>query len=415
VRLSIPRGLKAASPVEPLDRARQILAETDVLTGERESDRFAAARLIYNTLVDDGVDNELALSVVDTAVDDLIGFGPLELLIRDADVTEIMVNGPEEVWVEKGGCLSKSEICFRDAEHVRVVLDRLLRATGRRIDEGVPLVDARLWDGSRLNAVLAPVAVGGPLITIRRAAARRLAVADLVRGRSISREMAAFLHACVEGRANILVSGGAGTGKTTLLAALAALVPGEQRIVTIEDVCELRIDHPHVVSQECRPGGVEGAAAIETRDLLRNSLRMRPDRLIVGEVRGPEAGELVQAMNTGHSGSMGTVHSNTAADAVDRIQAMTSLAWPAISGDVLQRWIAAALDVVVHCERAADGSRRVQSVMSVDFDGEQICMTPIFRAQDDGFTACGEVPSRCLQRMAHHGVEFPPSLFDVAA
>jgi len=415
MRLPISRPSKSTALVEPLDRARQILAETDILTGERESDRFAAARLIYNTLVNDGVDNESALSVVDAAVDDLIGFGPLETLIRDADVTEIMVNGPGEVWIEKSGCLARSQTCFRDSEHVRVVLDRLLRATGRRIDEGIPLVDARLWDGSRLNAVLAPVAVDGPLITIRRATSRRLAVTDLVRGGSLSREMAAFLHACVEGRANILVSGGAGTGKTTLLAALAALVPAEQRIVTIEDVCELRIDHPHVVAQECRPGGVEGASAIETRDLLCNSLRMRPDRLIVGEVRGPEAGELVQAMNTGHSGSMGTVHSNTAADAIDRIQAMTSLAWPAISGDVLQRWIAAALDVVVHCERAADGSRRVQSVASVDFDGQQIRITPVFTAQEEGFSACGEVPMRCLQRMAYYGVDFPPDLFGAAA
>jgi pilus assembly protein CpaF len=414
MKLPVFHALKTASSLKPLDRARQVLAETDVLTGDRDRDRAAAAHLIYNALVGDGVDTDEILSVVDSAVDDLIGFGPLEDLIRDADVTEIMVNGPADVWVEKHGCLGKSNVGFRDAEHIRVVLDRLLRATGRRIDEGVPLVDARLWDGSRLNAVLSPVAVGGPLITIRRSPARRLGVGDLVRGGAISREMAAFLHACVQGRANILVSGGAGTGKTTMLAALAALVPERQRIVTIEDVSELRIDHPHAVAQECHPGGVEGAAAIEMRDLLRNSLRMRPDRLIVGEVRGPEAGELVQAMNTGHSGSMGTVHSNTAADAVDRLQAMTSLAWPAISGDVLQRWIASALDVVVHCERAGDGSRRVQSVVSVDMEGGRLQIKPIFVAGAEGFVPSGEIPGRCLERMAHHGVEFPVTVFAVA-
>jgi pilus assembly protein CpaF len=415
MRTLFHRTMRTAATTEPLERARQILADTDVLTGDRDLDRSAAAHLIYDTLAGDGVESGEILSVVDAAVDDMIGFGPLEDLIRDAEVTEIMVNGPDRVWVEKGGRLEPSDAVFRDAEHLRVVLDRLMRTTGRRVDEGVPLVDARLWDGSRLNAVLAPVAVGGPLITIRRSPAHRLSIGDLVHGGALSREMAAFLHACIQGRANVLVSGGAGTGKTTMLAALAALVPGEQRIVAIEDVCELRIDHPHAVSQECRPGGLEGAAAVEMRDLLRNSLRMRPDRLLVGEVRGPEAGELVQAMNTGHSGSMGTVHSNTAADAIDRIQAMTSLAWPAISGDVLQRWIASALDVVVHCERSGDGSRRVQSVVSVEQRGDRLHVAPVFVAGAQGFAATGEVPRRCLQRMAHHGVDFPTGVFGAAS
>ena len=396
-------------------RYRERLIESPQLTGRHDDDRIAATELINGWLAADGVSAPERQRLLDPLVDDLVGFGPLELLFADADVTEVMVNGTDNIWVEVDGIMTRTETHFRDSQHLRTVVDRLLLGSGRRLDEGSPRVDARLADGGRLNAVLPPVAVGDPLITIRRPPRTRLDLGELLQRGAMSQQMAAFLHAAVLGRANMLICGGAGTGKTTVLAALAGLAPEGERLVVIEDVSELVISHPHVVSQECRPGGVEGVTPIGVRELVRNSLRMRPDRLVVGEVRGAEAGEMVQAMNTGHAGSMASIHANSAADALDRLEAMLALAWPAIAAPVLRRWIVGAVDVVVHCERDGAGRRRIGSIAAVDSEHGVDDLMALFVGRGDRFSASGEVPRRCLERMAYHGTVFPPRLFADAA
>ena len=336
---------------------------------------------------------------------DLCGAGPLEPLLADTRITEIMVSGPHRIHVEVDGRIVPSDLAFRDGHHLRAVIERLVAAAGQRLDEAAPTVDAVLPDGSRLNAVLPPVAVDGPHLTIRRANQRRPGFADLVRQGSLPRAVAAFLHAAVDGRCNLLVSGGTGAGKTTLLAALCALVSPDQRIVTIEDVAELRIDHPHVAAQQCRLGAAGAVAEVDMRALVRNTLRMRPDRIVVGEVRGAEAGDMVAAMNTGHPGSMGTVHANSALDALSRVEAMLALAHPAQSMLTLRSWVATAIDVVVHCERDARGHRAVTEVVAVgDVGPEAVYIAasepPVLRRP----------PDRCLDRMSRHGVDFAPTL-----
>jgi pilus assembly protein CpaF len=336
---------------------------------------------------------------------DLCGTGPLEPLLADERVTEIMVNGARPIHVEIDGRLVVTDLRFRDAHHLRSVVERLVAVAGRRLDDASPTADAVLPDGSRLNAVLPPIAVEGPHLTIRRPRARALHLSDLVQSGSVSRPLAAFLHAAVVGRCNVLVSGGTGAGKTTLLAALCALVPAEQRIVTIEDVAELRIEHPHVVAQQCRDAISPSVAAVDMRALVRNTLRMRPDRIVVGEVRGPEAAEMLAAMNTGHPGSMSTVHANSALDALSRVESMLAVAWPSLSLPTLHKWVTTAVDVVVHCERDAAGTRAVAQIVALDDAGPH-------SVHDAGDDACvlRRPPARCLDRMARHGVDFPPEL-----
>jgi pilus assembly protein CpaF len=341
------------------------------------------------------------LSAPETVVE-MLGLGPLATLLADARVTEIMVNGPNSIHVEVDGRLVPSGVCFRDEAQLRSVVERLLAGTGRRLDECSPTVDAMLADGTRLNAVVPPVAAHGTLLTLRRPRRAALDLEALVRCGSVPPRLAVFLHAAVAGRCNLLVSGGTGAGKTTLLAALSGLVPHDQRIVAIEDVAELRIDHPNLARQQCRDIGAAGVARIDMRALLRNTLRMRPDRIVVGEVRGPEAADMVAAMNTGHPGSMSTVHANSATDALLRLESMLALAWPALSAPTLRGWIAAAIDVVVQCTRDAEGRRRVGEVVALD--GEGVPVT-VFEA------GCKElclqpVPERCLARMAEHGVHY---------
>ena len=332
-------------------------------------------------------------------VDDLLDLGPLADLLTDDGVTEILVNGPRSVHVEIDGRLQPLDVCFRDEHHLRAVIERLLAGSDRRLDESVPTVDAMLADGSRLNAVLPPVAVGGPLLTIRRPRARQLHLAELVRRGALPPQLAAFLHAAVMGRLNILVSGGAGAGKTTLLAALCSLVPADQRIVTIEDVAELRIEHPHVAAQQCRPAHTDGITSVDVRGLVRNTLRMRPDRIVVGEVRGAEAADMVAAMNTGHPGSMSTVHANSAEDALSRLETMISLAWQGGSPLTVRSCLFSAVDLVVHCERDAAGVRRVTDVAVLD-------ATDIVTVYDGAAQRWTTLPARCLARMAQHGVHF---------
>jgi pilus assembly protein CpaF len=388
-----------------VEMAREMLVEDDLVPPDefhrRLDEWFASA----------GLQGELRAGLVDSTAAELLGTGPLECFLDDPTVTEIMVNGTDPIWIEKDGMLHQTTARFRSVDAVRGALERLLSGSGRRTDEASPTVDARLDDGSRLNAVLPPVAPSGPLLTIRRPAAQRLTLRDLVASRSVSRPMAAFLHAAVIGRANILVTGAAGAGKTTLLAALAALVPANQRIVVVEDTAELNIEHPNVAAQQCRPGDVEGLPEVSMRDLVRNSLRMRPDRIIVGEVRGGEAAEMVQAMATGHAGSLATVHASSATEALLRLQAMLATAWPGVDAGTLRQWIGVAIDVIVHCARDATGMRTVTTVAAIEQGlSDDVGVITVFAGAEPY-----QRPERCLQRLAAHGVDLPARLFEPLA
>jgi pilus assembly protein CpaF len=386
------------------------------LPADGELRRLAVTAAVEGWLAEDGPEDTLRDELLARLVDDLAGLGPLEPLLTDERVGEILVNGTTSVYVEVDGTLRPSAVRFLDAEQLRSVIERLLVGTGRRIDDGSPMVDARLSDGSRLNAVLPPVAVGAPLLTIRRPPRVRPSFDGLVLSGAIDGPAATFLRAAVLGRCNLVISGGTGAGKTTLLRALAALVGAEQRLVVLEDVAELAVDHPHVASLECRPPGRDGGAEVSLHDLVRNSLRMRPDRIIVGEVRGPEAAPMVQAMNTGHEGSMTTLHANSAHDAMSRLESMLAMAWPGLSERSLRAWILAGVDVIVHCERLSDGRRVVGDVAVIDAVGEVPAAVPVFLrdVRRGAVVACGEVPRRCLERMARNGVHLPVGLFSPA-
>lgn len=378
--------------------------------------RGAVRTWVTGWLVGAGAAESLASELGADIAAQLCGAGPLQSLLDDPTVTEIIVNGCAPVWVEVEGQLRATEAHFDDDEQLRSVIDRLVAQSGRRIDEARPTVDARLADGSRLNAVLPPVAVGGSLLTIRRPRRQALTVADLVRSGGVSRQAASFLHAAVLGRANLLITGAAGAGKTTVLGALAEFVPTTERIVSVEDTSELRLGHPNWAPLQCRPDGVESAPEVTLRDLLRNSLRMRPDRIVVGEVRGPEAADMIQAMNTGHAGSLATLHANSSADSVGRLEAMLGLAWPGLAMPVIRRWIGIAIDLIVHCKRDAAGHRSISSIVALDIDdAAHIELTSVFEVEPDaGLVPGGVLPRRCLQRMLEHGVQYPIQLLSTS-
>ena len=345
------------------DRVRREVVEQGAAPGDPRTALAARAReLLRGELLHA---SELDM-LVEAMLDDALGAGPLEPLMRDTAVTEVIVNGPDQVFAERGGVLRREAIRFEDAEHLRHVIERIVSAVGRRIDEASPMVDARLPDGSRVNAVIPPVAIDGPMLTIRRFAAGGLSVDDLVDAGSLTAEQANLLGRCVDGRLNIVVSGGTGTGKTTLLNALAAFIGSAERIVTVEDAAELRLAQPHVARLETRPPNVEGRGAIDLRALVRNALRMRPDRIVVGEVRGAEALDMLQAMTTGHDGSLTTVHASSAADAVRRIETMVMMAGLDLPHAAVREQVRAAVDVVVHLGRAPDGHRSVRTVEAHD-------------------------------------------------
>ena len=404
--------LAAATVAHLVERYRERVAASGVPV----TDRGAVAAVIDRLLSAEALPDRDRDGLLVQLVDEISGAGPIQCLLDDPEVTEVMVNAPDVVFVEVHGRLLRAQVAFRDAGHVEAVVQRLVAASGRRLDDGSPMLDARLDDGTRLNAVLPPIAVDCPQLTLRRPPHRLLGMAELVAAGAVDRRVAAFLHAAVLGRCNIVVSGGAGAGKTTLLGALVGLVPAEHRLVVLEDVLEVRVDHPHAVRQECRPSACDGGRRVALGDLVRNCLRMRPDRIVVGEVRGAEAADMLAAMNTGHEGSLTTLHANSCADAVTRLEWMLGLAWPALDDGALRRMIAGSVDLLVHCERDADGVRRVTEVSALDAGGSAEPVVALFRWEPGrGVRAAGEVPGRCLERMARHGVRFPTRLFAVDA
>jgi pilus assembly protein CpaF len=317
--------------------------------------------------------------------DDLLGYGPIQPLLEDPTITEVMVNRYNLVYIERNGKLMKTNVAFEDDAHILRVIERIVLPLGRRVDADSPTVDARLPDGSRVNAVIPPVAIDGPSLTIRKFSREKLTVEQLIEYGSLTKSMADFLRACVLARLNIVISGGTGSGKTTLLNVLSSYIPENERIVTIEDAAELRLDQEHIVRLESKPASVEGRGTVTIRDLVRNSLRMRPDRIVVGECRGGEALDMLQAMNTGHDGSLTTIHSNSPRDALSRLETLTLMAGMDLPLRVVREQIASAVDLVVQTSRLKDGSRKVTAITEVaGMEGETIVMTDIFKYEQTG-------------------------------
>lgn len=357
-------------------------------------------------------------------LDEVFGLGPLEPLMKDHTISDILVNTYKNVYIERNGLLERTSAAFRNDQHLMTIIDRIVSAVGRRIDESSPMVDARLADGSRVNAIIPPLAIDGPCLSIRRFGRDPLTANDLVENESLTSKMIDLLRGCVYSRLNILVSGGTGAGKTTLLNVLSSFISNRERIVTIEDAAELQLHQEHVVRLETRPPNVEGKGAIRQRQLVINSLRMRPDRIIVGEVRGEEALDMLQAMNTGHDGSLTTIHANTPRDALARLETMVAMANLNIPESAIRRQIASAIDVVVQVTRLSDGRRRVSNLSEVTgMEGEVVTMQDIFIYKKLGIGENGEVLGRFMptgirpkfaERLVTSGIQLPASMFEQA-
>ncbi len=358
-----------------------------------------------------------------TVTDDVLGYGPIERLLDDPTISEIMVNGPDHVYIERGGKLFPTNVSFLDEAHLCHVVGRIVAEVGRHIDESSPMVDARLPDGSRVNAVYPPLAVGGPFLTVRKFAADPFSFEDLIGFGAFTSQVGELLRACVVGRANVLVSGGASTGKTTLLNVLSSFIPADERIITIEDAKELQLRQRHVLSLESRPPNTEGKGEVTIRDLLRNALRMRPDRIIIGECRAAETLDMLQAMNTGHDGSLTTVHANSPRDALSRIETMTLMAGFDLPARAVREQISSALDLIVHLARLRDGTRRVMKVTEVgNIEGDVVLLQDIFvfdhRMGSDGAgRSLGQLKATGLrpqltERLADRGVNIDPVIFE---
>ena len=359
--------------------------------------------------------------LIDELIDETLGLGPLEPLLNDPAISDILINGPDEVYIERRGQLELTDIGFRDLDHLVTIVQRMVGRMGRRIDESSPMVDARLPDGSRVNAVLRPLALNGALVSIRRFGGRPLTASGLIRNNSATSEMLEFLAACVEARLNIMVSGGTGSGKTTLLNMLSSYIPAGERVITIEDAAELQLQKGHVARMETRFPNLEGKGEVTARDLLRNSLRMRPDRIIVGECRGKEAFEMLQAMNTGHEGGMTTIHANDTREAINRLEMLVGMAAPELPLWFIHRQIATTMNIVVHTTRLSGGARKIMQISEITgAEGDSISMHDIFLFDQSGvgsekeaqgtFRATGIQP-KCLDRMKRAGVNLPLSMF----
>ncbi len=354
-------------------------------------------------------------------LDEVTGLGPLEPLLQDPTITDILINGPDVVYIERNGKLERASCRFNDTQHLMHIIDRVVSSVGRRVDETHPMVDARLADGSRFNAIIPPLALDGPMVSIRRFGFSPVQAEDLVRSNSVPKPMLDLLHAAVRAKLNVLISGGTGSGKTTLLNVMSKYVPSQERMVTIEDAAELQLQQNHVVRLETRPANLEGEGAITARELLRNALRMRPDRIIVGEVRGAEAVEMLQAMNTGHEGSLSTVHANSARDALSRIETMVGMGLPNLTDQRIRELIVRALDLVVHLDRLPDGTRRLMSITEVlGMEGSVVTTQDIFTFEQRGiddkgkvhgqFRASGTRPT-FADKLSRNGISLPAELF----
>lgn len=359
----------------------------------------------------------------DEVISEVLGFGPITGLLQDDSISEIMVNGPKQVFVERHGKLELSDVTFRDDAHVLQIIDKIVSPLGRRIDESSPMVDARLPDGSRVNAIIPPLALNGPTITIRKFSRDPLTVNDLIRFGTINEQMAEFLEACVKIRLNIVVSGGTGSGKTTTLNVLSSFIPPDERIITVEDAAELQLRQEHVVSLEARPANIEGKGEISIRDLVKNCLRMRPDRIVVGEVRGGEALDMLQAMNTGHDGSLTTGHANSPRDMLARLETMVLMSGMDLPVRAIREQIASAIDLIIQQARLKDGSRRITHITEVQgMEGDVIVLQDLFVFEQKGVTEDGKIIGQLRstgirpkfwERFATAGISLPPDLFAI--
>jgi pilus assembly protein CpaF len=360
--------------------------------------------------------------LVNEVLDETFGLGPLEPLMKDSSISDILINGPKTVYIERRGRLELTEVAFNDDKHLLQIIQRIVSRVGRRVDETSPMVDARLPDGSRVNAIIPPLALDGCLLSIRRFGSKPLLIADLLAKQAITQEMVQFLSACAKARVNMLISGGTGGGKTTLLNALSAFIPNHERLATIEDAAELRLQQPHVVRMETRPANIEGTGEVTTRDLVRNALRMRPDRIIVGECRGAEALDMLQAMNTGHEGSMTTIHANDTRDALGRLEMMVGMGGFELPMWIIRRQIASAIQLVVQVARLTGGARKVVKVSEVTgMEGEVLSMHDLFVFKQTGVDADGHAQGnfqatglrpKSLDRLAAAGIPLPYELFE---
>ena len=393
-------------------------------TAERSRVEAEIRALVSSLIAEAGVPLSVSErdAILGDVIDEVFGFGPLEPLLRDKTVSDILVNTYKQVFVERAGKLEQVPAAFQDDQHLLRVIDRIVSGVGRRIDDSSPMVDARLPDGSRVNAIIAPLAVDGPLLSIRRFPAERLQADDLVNFKALAPNMLEFMRHCVAAKLNILVSGGTGAGKTTLLNVLSSFISDRDRIVTIEDAAELQLRQQHVVRLETRPPNVEGKGAVRQRQLLINSLRMRPDRIIVGEVRGEEALDMLQAMNTGHDGSLTTVHANTPRDALSRLETMVAMANVNLPDKAMRQQISSAIQIVIQQARMSDGTRKVTSVSEITgMEGDIITMQEIYRFEKTGlgpdgkvvgrFSATGVRPKVC-ERLRSSGIQLAPDMFD---
>jgi pilus assembly protein CpaF len=359
--------------------------------------------------------------VIEEILDEVFGLGPLEPLLKDPSISDILVNGYDNVYIERGGRLVETNIRFKDDAHVKLIIERIVSAVGRRIDDSSPIVDARLADGSRVCAVIPPLSLIGPVMSIRRYGKKVLSTEDLLKNETFTTGMLDFMSGCVEARLNIVISGGSGSGKTTILNTLSRFIPEEERIVTIEDTAELQMQQNHVVRLETRPANIEGAGAVTPRDLVINTLRMRPDRIIVGESRGAEALDMLQAMNTGHDGSMTTVHANAPRDAFSRLETMVMMASQHVPDKVIRQQLASAIHIVVHCARLSDGTRKVTGIAEVvGVENDLVEMQDLFEFERTGISPRGKVLGKfhamgarplCLDRLKSYGIHLSQSIF----
>ncbi len=387
--------------------------------------RRALERIFNETLAEEGLplSRSERADLLEQIVADVLGYGPIEPFLNDDTVTEVLVNGPDQVYIERDGILRETDVRFRSSAEVLRIIDRIVSPLGRRVDESSPMVDARLPDGSRVNVIIPPLSLVGPCISVRKFAKTVLTADDLVRTNTMSKDMADFLKACILARLNLMISGGTSTGKTTLLNALSGFLPANERIITIEDAAELRLHQSHVVRLEARPANVEGRGEITIRQLVINALRMRPDRIVVGEVRGGEALDMLQAMNTGHDGSLTTAHSNSPRDTLHRIETMVLMAGMDLPLRAVREQIASAFDLIIHLDRLSDGTRKVVEVSEVQgMEGDIIVMQDIFRYVQTGnrdgrvqgyFTGTGVRP-KFMDKVESYGIYLSPSIFALA-